>query len=1839
MVDFRIDRFKYNWRGEWTAATEFIRDDVVSYNGSSYVCIKAHTASSLFNDDLTNQDTTNTVPDPYWVKMTDGRAWRNQWTASSVYDPGDIVAHGGNIYLCIETHQSAAVFADNNNKWAVYGTHISFRQEWQAGTRYGVNDVVRYSGIVYRCVIEHNASSSLTDDQDAWAVHYQGLEYKQEWNTSITYRVGDVVKFGASLYQCKLEHTPVDDSDANFNQDEFWNLLAPGYQFRGEWDSSTTYRAGDVVRHGGWLFYSLADSFNDNPVSNLYQLENRSNPIVWKIISKGIRFIGEWNIENSYKTGDIVRRGGQLFQALLDTELTADGSSLDYLDDSNWELLVSGQDFKSSWNQEIFYGVGDVVVFFGTAFTCKLGHESNNTNFPSLDVASAGTGFTFWEVLVPSGSESGLQYRGDLLTYNLTRNFYGDDSSFGLTHVPVGSNGRLLSINEQDDIIYKNYGEVNRVFYVAKDGIDDRNDLQCGVSPFKPFKTVKFACERADDDFAGTTTIRVRTGHYEEVLPIIVPANIAIVGDELRSTSIVAATPDESLTVDRTFTVAILTRVSELIQSIITVTPLTVAKSLLNPLDPTILTEIQSGEQGETEIIIKGSIQSALSVQALIVDMQRYINFFVNSTGTNSTLFGTNVANTTQEYTNTVKILNANREFLKEEVVAFMKQTFPQYNFNEDLYKLNVDRYIEAWIYDIIYSGNYKSLLEARYYRNAVLGSTLEDMFYVRDSTSIRSLTLAGLDGRLNPPNVNNIFRLPTGGAYVSLDSGWGPDDTRVWISKRSPYIQNVTTLGRGSIGQKIDGALHNGGNRSIVSNDFTQVIDEGIGAWVLNQGRAELVSVFSYYAHVGYLATDGGIIRATNGNNSYGTFGSVANGNDLTEIPRNATVNNRNQQASATIFAGDFTDEIQIIEWENAGQNYTQATAQFIGAGANADVLFEDFRDDAVYTVEILDTSDTIAQRIGGSGYIRVQNNAQVHEITNGDLTSITIASNDANTQADYLGCRIILTSGPGTGQYAYITAYDTVTKVVSVARERDNQPGWDHLIPGTPPTVPLESSTAYRIEPRAIFSEPRYEAKQFALRITTDWGSIAYGETTETYTNIVGQAGSGDVEQQDGLEPITATFDIEKIARTYSVTVNNAGAGYKVGDEIFVTGDTLGGATPFNDLLIVVTSVTDDSTNSILTISFSGEGASGKFVAITEGGTAGLYSENGESWPDGFSMPTAGDWTCLAAGNNRFVAIRTGSDAAASSLNGVTWTARTMPESRNWKAVTYGGDKFVAVASDQNSAAYSTNGETWTATSMPTVGDDPTINEWKDITYGKNQFVAVANSQNVAATSADGISWTGVVISNDSPKEWVSVAYGNNRYVTISSTGDVLYSFTATTGAWLPASLPEPDVGYVTWRKIRYAQGVFFALAESENETVTSFAATSPDGEIWTVRKLATNSSWKDIAFGNPYVEQVDSSIGKSTPMWVAISNTNVTNNISTGATALGRVEVTAGIISKVKLWNTGSNYRNEPTLVLVSPTATSDAVFQCKNADGVLTNPSWMSRGIGYKTGTTKIIILGNGFSDVIPVGKFVTLENFSRIPGPGAQIFFNDNPTRYTIVTTQPSNSITNSNNIFVRITPELRIRDNLQHATGVIIREKYSQIRITGHDFLDIGTGNFEQTNYPDLYAGAFFSAPEDEVREENGGRVFYTSTDQSGNFRTGELFAVEQATGIVTISADFFDLGGLEEIKLGGIRVGGSGAIIKEFSTDPTMSEDSNNIVPTQRAIAAFLSNRLSLGGSEITVFQIQAGQVFLGGPDRISNTLGLKIMFPGIVNFSGADSGVSGAMLAQNMFYRSFNN
>ena len=88
--------------------------------------------------------------------------------------------------------------------------------------------------------------------------------------------------------------------------------------------------------------------------------------------------------------------------------------------------------------------------------------------------------------------------------------------------------------------------------------------------------------------------------------------------------------------------------------------------------------------------------------------------------------------------------------------------------------------------------------------------------------------------------------------------------------------------------------------------------------------------------------------------------------------------------------------------------------------------------------------------------------------------------------------------------------------------------------------------------------------------------------------------------------------------------------------------------------------------------------------------------------------------------------------------------------------------------------------------------------------------------------------------------------------------------------------------------------------------------------------------------------------------------------------------------------------------------------------------------------------------------------------------------------------------------------------------------------------------------------------------EQQQGRVYFTSTDQDGNFRVGNYFRIDQATGRATLDASAFDLAGLTSLKLGSIGAQ-IGETINEFSADATLSGASNSAVPTEFAVKTYV--------------------------------------------------------------------
>jgi hypothetical protein len=119
-------------------------------------------------------------------------------------------------------------------------------------------------------------------------------------------------------------------------------------------------------------------------------------------------------------------------------------------------------------------------------------------------------------------------------------------------------------------------------------------------------------------------------------------------------------------------------------------------------------------------------------------------------------------------------------------------------------------------------------------------------------------------------------------------------------------------------------------------------------------------------------------------------------------------------------------------------------------------------------------------------------------------------------------------------------------------------------------------------------------------------------------------------------------------------------------------------------------------------------------------------------------------------------------------------------------------------------------------------------------------------------------------------------------------------------------------------------------------------------------------------------------------------------------------------------------------------------------------------------------------------------------------------------------------------------------------------------------------GSYDQTGvtYNALPQFGGVSAPEFQIVEENRGKVFYTSSDHLGNYRVGENFRIDQATGAITFNLENadLDLTGVKQIQFQ------LGDPMNEFSNNPGLISSSGSASATaaasQLAIQSYLSDK-----------------------------------------------------------------
>jgi hypothetical protein len=132
------------------------------------------------------------------------------------------------------------------------------------------------------------------------------------------------------------------------------------------------------------------------------------------------------------------------------------------------------------------------------------------------------------------------------------------------------------------------------------------------------------------------------------------------------------------------------------------------------------------------------------------------------------------------------------------------------------------------------------------------------DMFYVENASYVTGIT----------------FRDHIAPAAVF---SYNPDGSAGTIVT-SPYIQNCSSITTTGTGMRVNGNYVSG-LRSMVCDSYTNTNEGGIGIHMLNRGYTQLVSVFTICCDIAVLCEDGGFCSITNSNASFGRLGLLARG------------------------------------------------------------------------------------------------------------------------------------------------------------------------------------------------------------------------------------------------------------------------------------------------------------------------------------------------------------------------------------------------------------------------------------------------------------------------------------------------------------------------------------------------------------------------------------------------------------------------------------------------------------------------------------------------------------------------------------------------------------------------------------------------------------------------------------------------------------------------------------------------------------------------------------------------------------------------------------------------
>ena len=720
----------FEFENSWNSGTTYQIGDVVTYGGYSYIAKLNHS-----NHQPSSSPT-------YWDVFTTGFNFQGDWNVLTTYKVGDLIRLGG--YTYVATADNTGQKPPNVSYWSLLNSGLQWTNSSQTytgisgtnlvgtgssatfdvtrtktvysvtvnaqGTGYANSNTIKILGTSVGGLTPANdiiitivSSSGGAIGNGPGDITWTGNS--SNWKSGITYVLGDVVYVGANSYICIQNHTASGGNKPDADTTgTYWNLLAAGAE------QAVLTSAGDTFYYGptGATRLPIGDEGQILRVTNGYP-EWMTYGLINNIVYVGPTGVDLPNpdygltIDKPWKT---VRYACESIEA-------------GYLNRQAAELLAKNKQF-------IIKEVYEYVEYTYPSVVDQTKTERD-----------AG--------IVVDALVFDISHGGTLKTVTAAREYLntaGDDyvnATVGsqVTEFNAGLN-YLISIATDvlgNAVPASNYQTINSVADPAVQIIDVSLEAEAGTVT-KVEDLVNIIINTLTEGNATVipvstnpvTTISVKTGTYNEVLPIVIPNYTAVVGDELRSTVIQPKPAIDMLANDKPKTVAVLQHMQGLLSNLMSNTSITPTSGNTEAQ----VTSLTAATAGNTT-----ADQSILSNIALIRGIfengrQEEVSFTLpNPTNFNTTLVNTayaatgNLTGDTVNYGDGIAQIVQNYQFIKDEIAAWLtvNGTWSSYSAaNKTKTLRDLSFMLDSLQYDMRYGGNHQALIHGRaYYSNNII--------------------------------------------------------------------------------------------------------------------------------------------------------------------------------------------------------------------------------------------------------------------------------------------------------------------------------------------------------------------------------------------------------------------------------------------------------------------------------------------------------------------------------------------------------------------------------------------------------------------------------------------------------------------------------------------------------------------------------------------------------------------------------------------------------------------------------------------------------------------------------------------------------------------------------------------------------------------------------------------------------------------------------------------------------------------------------------------------------------------------------------------------------------